>query len=231
MLPSKPLDPAPKPQESNPRHARLIKPSELHAAFGQFQQQGEATGAPLINTPFIQPSTEPDHRRSEVVNHAGELPPQVSAAIQKQRGGGVGLPGPVQTEAKQILGHDFSNVRIHAGAEANRLSRSIQAKAFTIGKDIFFKQGLYTPGSKAGRETLLHELTHVVQQAGSNSSGPLRLGAADTMHEKQAEQISKGGGTSAPPTASQAGAVQRSYLDEKLAAPGSKTRALARKKK
>jgi hypothetical protein len=185
----------------------------------------------FMGTGVIQSSKEPDHRRSEVVEHGGELPRQVSAAIQKQRGGGVALPETMQSEAKQILGHDFSNVRIHAGAEAHRLSRSIQARAFTIGKDIFFKQGVYTPGSTFGRETLLHELTHVAQQAGSKNNGPLRLGAPDTAHEKQAEQVSKGSSTSATSGAGQAGVVQRSYLDEKLSLLGGKAKTLARKGK
>ncbi|MEI7847247.1 MAG: DUF4157 domain-containing protein [Chloroflexota bacterium] len=184
-----------------------------------------------LGSGVIQSSKEPDHRRSEVVEHGGELPQQVSAAIQKQRGGGVALPETMQSEAKQILGHDFSNVRIHAGAEAHRLSRSIQAKAFTIGKDIFFKQGAYTPGSTFGRETLLHELTHVAQQAGSKNNGPLRLGAPDTAHEKQAEQFSKGTRTATTSGAGQAGVVQRSYLDEKLSLLGGKAKTLARKGK
>ncbi|MEI7847248.1 MAG: DUF4157 domain-containing protein, partial [Chloroflexota bacterium] len=169
---------------------------------------------PLPTEPMVLASSEPDHKRSEVVGRGGELPRQVSAAIQKQRGGGVTLPETIQTEARNILGHDFSDVRIHTGPEAQRLSRSIQAKAFAIGKDIFFKQGVYAPGSISGRETLLHELTHVAQQTGSRNNAPLRLGAPDTAHEKQAEQISKDHSTPSAPGSGQAGVVQRSTLKE-----------------
>ncbi len=176
-------------------------------------------------------SAEPDHKRSEVVEQSGELPQHVSASIQKQRGGGASLPEAFKTEASRVFGHDFSNVRIHAGTEAHRLSRSIQAKAFTIGTDIFFKQGAYAPGSSAGREMLMHELTHVVQQAGSSSKGTLRLGAPDSAHEKQAEQISKGSSTPAAKSSGQTGLVQRSYLEEKLSALGGKAKGLARKSK
>ena len=48
----------------------------------------------------------------------------------------------------------------------DQLNQSIQARAFTTGQDIFFRQGQYDPGSKGGQELLAHELTHVVQQTG-----------------------------------------------------------------
>jgi hypothetical protein len=46
------------------------------------------------------------------------------------------------------------------------LNQSIQAKAFTTGLDVFFRQGAYAPGSRGGQELIAHELTHVVQQNG-----------------------------------------------------------------
>jgi hypothetical protein len=66
------------------------------------------------------------------------------------------------------MGADFSSVKVHTDSTANELSQSIQAKAFTTGKDIFFKQGTYDPHSRGGQELLAHELTHVVQQNGGN---------------------------------------------------------------
>jgi Domain of unknown function (DUF4157) len=55
-------------------------------------------------------------------------------------------------------------VRVHTDGRADGLNRSIQAKAFTTGQNIFFRQGAYQPGSKGGQELIAHELTHVVQQ-------------------------------------------------------------------
>ncbi len=59
---------------------------------------------------------------------------------------------------------DFSGVRVHTGPAAERLGAGIQAKAFTVGKDIVFGRGQYRPGSFEGRRLLAHELTHTVQQ-------------------------------------------------------------------
>lgn len=64
----------------------------------------------------------------------------------------------------QAMGADFSGVRVHTDARADQLNQSIQAKAFTTGQDLFFRQGAYQPGSREGQALIAHELTHVVQQ-------------------------------------------------------------------
>jgi|GEM_PF-3178213 len=51
-------------------------------------------------------------------------------------------------------------------AKSDQLNQSIQARAFTTGQDVFFRQGEYQPGSRSGQELIAHELTHVVQQNG-----------------------------------------------------------------
>lgn len=68
---------------------------------------------------------------------------------------------------EQAFGADFSGVKVHTDTQADQLNQSIQAKAFTIGQDVFFRSGTYEPGSHGGQELLAHELTHVVQQSGS----------------------------------------------------------------
>ena len=102
-------------------------------------------------------------------NGAMTVPSQLEADIQGARGGGHPLPDQVREPIEQTFGADFSGVKVHTDAEADRLNRSIQAKAFTTGQDIFFRQGSYEPGSQQGQELLAHELTHVVQQNGSRA--------------------------------------------------------------
>jgi len=55
-------------------------------------------------------------------------------------------------------------VRVHTGTEAGKLARSVQAKAFTVGRDIVFGEGNYQPASPSGQWLMAHELTHVLQQ-------------------------------------------------------------------
>ena len=94
----------------------------------------------------------------------GDVMPDVERAIEGSRGGGQSLDSGVQAHMGQALNADFSGVRVHTDAGADGLNRSLSAKAFTTGSDIYFRQGEYNPGSSSGRELLAHELTHVVQQ-------------------------------------------------------------------
>ena len=67
------------------------------------------------------------------------------------------------------LGHDFAGVRVHADGKASDSARAINARAYTVGRDIVFAQGQYQPATTSGRLLLAHELTHVVQQSGAGA--------------------------------------------------------------
>ncbi|MBD1894181.1 DUF4157 domain-containing protein [Coleofasciculus sp. FACHB-129] len=97
----------------------------------------------------------------------GTASPDLEATIQQARGSGQSLAQSILKPMEQAFGADFSGVKIHTDAQSNQLNRSIQAKAFTTGQDIFFREGAYEPGSRGGQELIAHELTHVVQQNGS----------------------------------------------------------------
>jgi hypothetical protein len=138
-------------------------------------------------------------RRETVTDEKGNLNTEISETIQGERGGGSPLPEDVAKEAGKQFKRKFDDVRLHTDEKADQLSRKIQARAFTIGKDIFFKKGVFSPGTSQGRETLIHELTHVVQQSGSRSSvGQLKLGASDTAQEQEADRIGKKHSTPKP---------------------------------
>jgi len=121
----------------------------------------------------------------------GALDPEVESSIQRARGGGQALDSTVQAQMEPALGADLSGVRVHTGAEADRLNRAVSARAFTTGSDVFFRQGEYKPGTSSGRELLAHELTHVVQQDSAPVQAKLTLGAVDTPEEKEADEVAR----------------------------------------
>ncbi len=84
--------------------------------------------------------------------------------LSSARGGGKSLDGSVQAKMGEAMGADLSGVRVHEDSASDSLNSSIQARAFTTGSDIFFKQGEYNPSSTEGQKLLAHELTHTVQQ-------------------------------------------------------------------
>ena len=108
-------------------------------------------------------------RRSAI---EGEATPDLESSINRARGGGQTLDGGLQRKMGQAMGADFSRVKVHTDGQADTLNRSIQARAFTTGQDVFFKKGEYNPGSRGGQELIAHELTHVVQQTGAGSLQP-----------------------------------------------------------
>jgi outer membrane protein OmpA-like peptidoglycan-associated protein len=89
--------------------------------------------------------------------------------IQETQGSGSQIPSAVRESLEEKLGADFSSVRVHTDAKANRLSNALGANAFTTGNDVYFNQGRYNPESKSGQGLLAHELTHVVQQGGKDA--------------------------------------------------------------
>jgi hypothetical protein len=101
--------------------------------------------------------------------HAASAPlvePSTAANIQSLRGGGQALPEATRAFFEPRFGADFSEVRIHTGPRAAEAAKSISAKAFTLGHDIAFGKGQYSPQSSEGQKLLAHELTHTIQQTG-----------------------------------------------------------------
>lgn len=84
--------------------------------------------------------------------------------LQSTKGQGQKLDNTIQTELEQHTGTDLSGVNIHTNSKAGKLSESINAKAFTHGQDIYFKQGQYNTISNEGKSLLAHEVAHTVQQ-------------------------------------------------------------------
>ncbi|MCU0541062.1 MAG: DUF4157 domain-containing protein [Oscillatoriaceae cyanobacterium Prado104] len=101
----------------------------------------------------------------------GKIAPELETSIQQEKGSGQPLAENIRKPMERAFGSDFSSVKIHSDTQSDRLNQSIQARAFTTGKDIFFRQGTYNPGSRGGQELIAHELTHVVQQGAVNVGG------------------------------------------------------------
>jgi hypothetical protein len=94
----------------------------------------------------------------------GNITPHLEQTIQTARGSGQPIAAPVRANMEQAFNTDFRGVKIHTDGAADTLNRSLSARAFTTGQDIFFRSGEYNPGNSAGQELLAHELTHTIQQ-------------------------------------------------------------------
>jgi hypothetical protein len=119
----------------------------------------------------------------------GVVHPDVEAAIVAARGRGLPADRAVTNHVGAALGDSLGDVRIHRDAHAGALARSVSARAFTVGSDIFFGPGEYEPTTPAGRELLTHELVHVVQQRGAPRNGPLTVSQPGDAFEREAEDV------------------------------------------
>jgi Domain of unknown function (DUF4157) len=139
-------------------------------------QEEELRKKPLAEsiTPLIQ-------RRSTESGGESHAPSHVESQINSSRGGGSVMDHGTQHFMESRFGTDFSGVRIHTGSQAVQMSKELDAQAFTVGNDVYFNEGKYTPNSDSGRHLLAHELTHTVQQNGGIGrkiqKNPIAVGA------------------------------------------------------
>jgi hypothetical protein len=113
-----------------------------------------------------------------------KVDPEVEVGIQSMRGGGRPLSSSERQFMEPRFGADFGAVRLHTNQAADTYSRALQARAFTVGGDIFFRSGEHgASSSPAGRQLLAHELAHTIQQGAARpmvgrKSGPSPSSAA-----------------------------------------------------
>lgn len=108
----------------------------------------------------------------------------VSTAMESQlaqaQGGGRTMPDGLRNMMEAGFGRDFSNVRIHTDSQAAEMSSNLSAKAFTLGNDIYFNKGQFSPSTTSGQHLIAHELTHVVQGSGKVGREPTSVDTPDT---------------------------------------------------
>lgn len=93
----------------------------------------------------------------------------VQRTIDSRRGSGSALRKRESEHFSNAYGTDLSGVRVHTDSTADKLSRSLQANAFTTGSDIFFRKGTYQPGTSSGDHLIGHELAHVATEGGGGA--------------------------------------------------------------
>lgn len=123
----------------------------------------------------------------------------VSSMIEEERSpvhdvissGGRPLEPEVRADMEGRMGHDFGDVRVHDDSAAAASASAVNAHAYTVGSNIVFQRDTYDPGSTAGRTTLAHELTHVVQQRsgpveGTSAPGGIKVSDPGDRFEREA---------------------------------------------
>jgi hypothetical protein len=131
-------------------------------------------------------------QRSSLSRNSPEKAPHIVKAVLGSSG------KPLDKYTLKIMepkfGYDFSQVRIHDDGKAADSARAVNALAYTVGRDLVFGFGKYSPRSSEGQNLIAHELTHVVQQSRwqvpDNNSRDIEIGDQNDFYENCAERIS-----------------------------------------
>lgn len=159
--------------QREPMPEEEAKEDDLAQARFQVQRQAmpEEEDDEVMESPLQRAEMKEDEEESlqgkpqiQAQGTASEAPANFDSQLAQHKGSGQPLSDETRAFMEPRFGADFSNVRVH---ETPNLANAIQAQAFTHGQDIYFNSGKYNPGSSGGKELLAHELTHVVQQSGS----------------------------------------------------------------
>lgn len=123
---------------------------------GSTRADHAAQSAPVVSHQnLVQRSDSADHRAER------SAPPIVHDVLREP---GEPLDAATRAFFEPRLDHDFSRVRVHTGARAVESTDVVNARAYTVGRDIVFDSGEYQPHAIAGRQLLAHELSHVAEQ-------------------------------------------------------------------
>ena len=95
----------------------------------------------------------------------GKTASRQGSFFSKLNGSGQSLPKAQERFFESRIDHDFSNVKIHTGVEAEQSASGLNAQAYTWDNNIVFNKNKYQPETVEGKKLLAHELTHVKQQS------------------------------------------------------------------
>ena len=154
------------------------------------------TEALTLNLAGVRPEAGPGLGSNEaalmVMRHAQSGGVDHTTLSGLRPGGGRPLPPAVVARLSAVFGHDLGHVRVHQDAQAARLAQAAQARAFTVGHEIWFNAGELDWTSPQGVELLLHELTHVIQadqgRAPRPSGDGIDVSSPHDPHEQEVER-------------------------------------------
>lgn len=122
------------------------------------------------------------HSSGQAASGLGGVPASVDQALASP---GKPLEPGLRQDMEQRFGYDFSRVRVHADALADRSARDVNALAYTAGSDLVFGTGRFVPDTYQGRRLIAHELTHVVQQSTADGARSGEIDDTRGSPEKQ----------------------------------------------
>jgi peptidoglycan hydrolase-like protein with peptidoglycan-binding domain len=151
----------------------LLEQEAEHVA-GQVVGAAFLNGGPPLAIQRVSSAAGPGIQKAGAMTaHMGPAEEQL---VNESLSGGQPLRDADRSFLEPRFGSDLSSVRVHTDERAARAAKALDAKAFTVGRDIAFAPGQYRPGTRSGMKLLAHEVTHTIQQKGHGPSVQRTLG-------------------------------------------------------
>lgn len=186
--PGQPLNPATR-AFFGPRFGRDLRQVQVQAPFpkephsrltmnepgDKYEQEANRVAEEVVQRQDSESSDKSQNhdlvQATEVPSRSPDFTPHFEARMSSSQGIGNILSRSTPAFFETRLGVDFGNVSIHNDSRAAEAARAMNARAFTIGRDIFFAETQYAPETREGQRLLAHELVHVIQQNGERAPG------------------------------------------------------------
>ena len=141
----------------------------IGASNDPLEQEADRISDQILALPIHPPVNGAPSHIQRYVGRATESAYTAPASVDRVLASpGRPLEPALQQDMEHRFGHDFSRVRVHTGAAAEQSARDVSAHAYTVGHNLVFDSGRFASGTHEGRRLIAHELTHVVQQSGSD---------------------------------------------------------------
>ncbi len=148
---------------------------------------GKPSGKPMehgrVESPLGKEVAHAGHQAGHAIHKSTMRP----GGIAEQGFTGTARPVPFREEMEQSFGADFSRVKVYADANAKQATEKLGASAYVMGDKIAFNT------SSPDRNTVAHELTHVLQHTGRGgarpTSGERDSRGLDMAGEHEAENV------------------------------------------
>lgn len=123
----------------------------------------------------------------------GAVAPHARALVEQAlRGIAESLDPALRARLEEWIGRSLGDVRVHRDAAAGAAALSLGARAFTIGRDIFFRERTYDPSSTEGLHLIAHEVAHTQQTSPVTMTDDLRTSVPGDPAEREADALADG---------------------------------------
>jgi hypothetical protein len=161
-------------------------------------KSGQRSSDGGAKTPFHHSAAKPASPRAQG-GLASALPGAGNHAIgqllQAAAGdSGIPLERPVRDPLEQRLGVNLGSVRVHSGSNAAAAAESVDARAYTIGRDVYLGEEVSSLSQESRRTLLTHEAIHSVQQGGARVplTDSMPVSNPNDAAEREARELAQG---------------------------------------